>query len=129
MSADYLAALTGGAGSGPSAPPQANSLGVGGPPPALPNLPPPPTGKGAMPTGGAGGTKLTAAGEAIAALRNFIGFAPNMSADITAMIAQIKEVAKADAQSSGPAIGTPGTPGSAQMDGSQTMDSGSPGPM
>jgi hypothetical protein len=124
MSSDYVAAL----GGGPTAPPQANSLGMGQPP-NLPSLPPPPTGKGAMPTGGAGGTRLTAAGEAIAALRNFMGFAPNMSADITSMIAQIKDVTRGDAQANGPAIGQPGTPGSAQMDSSQTLDSGSPGPM
>lgn len=123
----YLDALSGG-GAGPSAPPSPASLGVGQPP-ALPGLPPPPTGKGPIPTGGAGGTKLTAAGDAIASLRNLMGFVPEMSAEITALISQIKDATKKDAQASGPAIGQPGVPGSAQIDGSATLDSGSPGAM
>lgn len=122
----YLQALQGGA---PSAPPQPASLGTGGPPPALPGLPPPPSGVGSVPTGGAGGTKLTAAGDAIASLKNFIGFEPAMGAQINALISAIKDATKKDAQPSGPPVGAPGVPGSAQMDGSQLMDSGSAGPM
>lgn len=123
---NYLAALQ---GSGPSAPPQPASLGVGGPPPSLPGMSPPPTGTGPIPTGGAGGTKLTAAGDAIASLKNFIGFAPEMGQQINAMIAALKDATKKDAQPSGPPIGAPGVPGSAQMDGSAVLDSGGPGGM
>lgn len=121
----YLAALQGG---GPNAPPQPVSQGVG-PPPEMGGLMPPPTGKGPIPTGGAGGTKLTAAGDVIAALKNFAGFAPELGGSINALIAQIKDATKKDAQPSGPAIGAAGVPGSAQMDGSETMDSGGPGGM
>jgi len=122
----YLQALTGG---GPTAPPQPASLGVGGPPPALPSMPPPPTGRGAIPTGGAGGTKLTAAGDAIASLKNLIGFCPELGGSINALISQIKDATKKDAQPSGPPIGQPGVPGSAQLDSSELQDSGSPGGM
>lgn len=122
----YLQALQGG---GPTAPPQPASLGVGGPPPSLPGIPPPPTGAGPIPTGGAGGTKSTAAGDAIAAIKNFIGFAPEMGDQLNATIAAIKGAAKKDAKPSGPPIGAPGVPGGAQLDGSELMDSGSPGGM
>ena len=61
--------------------------------------------------------------------QEFIGFKPELSPQITALISQIKDATKKDAQASGPAIGQPGTPGSAQMDSSALMDSGSPGPM
>lgn len=122
----YLAALQGG---GPSAPPQPASLGVGGPPPQMPGIPPPPTGAGPIPTGGAGGTKLTAAGDAIASLKNLIGFIPQMGPQINALIASIKDATKKDAQPSGPPVGAPGAPGSAQMDSSEQLDSGGPGGM
>jgi hypothetical protein len=113
---------------GPSAPPSPASQGMGAPP-SMPGLMPPPSGKGAVPTGGAGGTKLTAAGDAIAALKNLVGFVPELGGSISALMAQIKEATKKDAQPSGPAVGQPGVPGSAQMDSSVTMDSGAPGPM
>lgn len=95
----------------------------------MPGMPPPPTGKGPIPTGGAGGTKLTAAGDAVAALKNFVGFAPEMGPQINALIEAIKGATKKDAQPSGPPIGAPGVPGSAQLDSSELMDSGSPGGM
>jgi hypothetical protein len=121
----YLAALQGG---GPSAPPAPASLGLG-PAPTPPGLPPAPTGKGPIPTGGAGGTRLTAAGDAIAAIRNFIGFAPELSDHLTSTIAMIKDATRKDAQANGPAVGQPGVPGSAQIDSSATLDSGGPGAM
>jgi hypothetical protein len=114
---------------GPPMPSQPASPGLG-PAPNLQGLPPPPTGKGPMPTGStnAGATKLTAGGEAISSLRNLIGFVPEMSSQITDLIAQIKaKTQKID--NPGPAIGEPGTPGSAQLDGSELLDSGSPGSM
>jgi hypothetical protein len=92
-------------------------------------MPPPPTGRGAIPTGGAGGTKLTAAGDAIASLKNLIGFCPELGGSINALISQIKDATKKDAQPSGPPIGQPGVPGSAQLDSSELQDSGSPGGM
>jgi hypothetical protein len=52
-----------------------------------------------------------------------------MGTQINALIASIKDATKKDAQPSGPAIGAPGVPGSAQMDGSQVADSGGPGAM
>lgn len=113
---------------GPSAPPSPASLGVGTPP-SLPGLPPAPTGRGPIPTGGAGGTRLTAAGDFIASARNLMGFIPEMSPELTAIISQVKEKTKKDAQAQGPAIGQPGVPGSAQLDGSAVLDSGSPGAM
>lgn len=124
----YLAALQG-APAGPAAPPQPASLGMGPPPTSGMGAPPPPTMKGPIPTGGAGGTRLTAAGDFIASAKNLQGFIPELSPAITAIIAQVKEATKKDVQANGPAIGTPGVPGSAQLDGSQLQDSGSPGPM
>jgi hypothetical protein len=126
MSADYLSAL--GSAPGPTAPPQPASLGMGQPP-SLPGIPPPPTGKGPIPTGTSGSTKLTAAGDAIASLKNLTGFVPQLAAQITALIGAIKDATKKDVTNTGPAIGQAGNPGSAQLDGSPMLDSGSPGAM
>jgi hypothetical protein len=123
----YLDALSG-AGQGPTAPPSPASPGMGTPPP-MPGMLPPPTGKGPIPTGGSASTFDTAAGDAISSLKNLTGFFPELGGQITALIADIKGKAKAKAQNRGPAIGQPGTPGSAQLDGSAVMDSGSVGPM
>lgn len=81
-----------------------------------------------MPTGGAGGTKVAAAGELIAAARAYIGFDPAMQGDLEQLIAQVKASSQKD-KSAGPPVGAPGIPDSGQMDSGQNEDSGSPGAM
>ena len=57
-------------------------------------LPPKPTGVGAMPTGSPTRTKTTVGGEAIAALRDLQGYTPELFNDINAFIGQIKNATK-----------------------------------
>lgn len=98
--------------------------------PEMPNLPPPPTGAGAVDTGSSGTTKISAGGEAIEALRSLIGFVPSMANDINEIITKIKAATvPKPGENAGPALGKPGDIGSAQLDGSPTMESGSSGAM
>ena len=91
-------------------------------------LPPPPSGVGAMPTGSPTRTKQTVGGEAIAALRDLAGYSPELGSAINDFVAQIKNATKPQpGQSPGPALGEPGVPGAAQLDASPEMDSGNPG--
>jgi hypothetical protein len=109
--------------------PNPASIGVGTPP-NMPGAPPPPTGKGAIPTGAPGKTKIAAGGEAISGLRNLQGFVPEMLNQINEWINQIKQATvPKQGDDPGPAAGQPGVPGTLQLDGSQLMDSGSPGSM
>ena len=125
----YLAQLAGGG----ARPPQPNSLGPPPDagslnPPSMPGAPPAPTGVGKMPTGNAGGTKVSAAGELIAAARAYIGFEPSMQGDLEQLIAQVKASSQ-KGKDPGPAVGEPGIPGSGQMESGQQEMSGSPGAM
>jgi hypothetical protein len=91
-------------------------------------LPPPPSGVGAMPTGSPTRTKQTVGGEAIAALRDLQGYAPELFNDVNDFIARIKNATKPQAnENPGPPLGEPGVPGAAQLDASPELDSGSPG--
>ena len=81
-----------------------------------------------MPTGGAGGTKIAAAGELIAAAKAYGGFEPAMQRQLDELIAQVKTSCQKD-KNPGPAVGEPGIPDSGQMDSGQNEDSGSPGAM
>ena len=124
----YLSALAGGGGGG-GMPPQAATQGLG-PVPNQPGLPPPPTGVGKMPVGAPTTTKMSAGADAIAGLRSFAGFAPEMQADIQEMISRIKSAsASKPGMNAGPATSEPGVPGAAQLDDSALMESGSPGPV
>ena len=98
--------------------------------PKMAGLPPPPTGIGKMPVGAPGNTKKVAGADAISALRNFIGFAPELANDINGIIDKIKQVAyDKPNENQGPAIGDAGPMGAAQSGASPLMDSGGPGPM
>jgi hypothetical protein len=126
----YLNSLAQGAGGagGPMAP-QPATQGLG-PVPSQPGLPPPPTGVGKMPVGAPTTTKMSAGADAIAGLRSFAGFAPEMQAEIQDIIAKIKSAsASKPGQSAGPAGDDPGVPGAAALDDSALLQSGSPGPM
>lgn len=91
-------------------------------------LPPKPTGVGAMPTGSPTRTKTTVGGEAIAALRDLQGYTPELFNDINAFIGQIKNATKPkQGENPGPPLSEPGVPGAAQLDASPELDSGNPG--
>ena len=91
-------------------------------------LPPSPTGVGAMPTGSPTRTKTTVGGEAIAALRDLQGYTPELFNDINAFIGQIKNATKPkQGENPGPPLSEPGVPGAAQLDASPELDSGNPG--
>lgn len=85
---------------------------------------------GAMPTGSPTRTKTTVGGEAIAALRDLQGYAPELFQEINAFIGQIKNATKPKPnENPGPPLGEPGVPGAAQLDASPELDSGSAGLM
>lgn len=107
-----------------------NSLGIGAPPPKMPGTPPAATGIGAVPTGSPGKTKMTAGGEAIAALRDLQGFMPEQFNQINEWISQIKQsTMPKPGENPGPGLGKPGVPGAAQLDAGALADSGNPGAM
>jgi hypothetical protein len=106
--------------------PNPASVGMGEPP-EIKGLPPPPTGKGPIATGGDAKTKEGAGGAAIAALRDLIGYSPELKVDIQPLIAKIKAATVPKRGSGGPPNGQPGIPGTAQMESSPLMDSGGSG--
>jgi hypothetical protein len=81
-----------------------------------------------MPTGNAGGTKVSAAGELIAAARAYIGYEPGMQGQLEELIAAVKSSSQ-KGKDPGPAVGEPGVPGSGQFDSGQNEASGTPGSM
>lgn len=116
----------GGVDAAMKAPPNPASPGLGPIPGS--QLPPKPTGVGAMPTGSPTRTKTTVGGEAIAALRDLQGYAPELLDSINSFISQIKAATKPkQGESPGPALGEPGVPGAAQLDASPELDSGQAG--
>ena len=123
----YLDALKNATNGAKAAAPNPATQGLG-PVPPMPNLPPPPTGMGPMPTGAPTTTKMTAGADAIAGLRSLQGFVPKLFNEINAWIDQIKgATSDKPGENPGPGIGEPGVPGAAQLDSSATMQSGSPG--
>ncbi len=108
------------------APPGA-ALGVGmGKPPVMPGLPPPPTNKGAMPTGDPSTNKKEAADNAILALREVKGHYPSLAQVVDGAIDQIKSAAKPPSPTKA-GLGAPIPPGSPTPDADPTAMSGSPG--
>lgn len=106
--------------------PNPSSPGLG--PVPTSQLPPPPTGVGQVPTGSPTRTKTTVGGEAIAALGDLEGYAPELRDQILGWKSLIKDACKPKpGQNPGPPLGEPGVPGAAQLDASPEMDSGSPG--
>ncbi len=127
-----LASLLGGGGPGPSpmnmpgAPSAALGAGMGAPP-ALPGLPPPPTGVGPMSSGDPSTSKKVAADTAVMALRELAGQVPSLMPQITMLVDQIKAAVAAPAPQAPPTAPTiPGAPPPAKS----SLDlSGSPGGM
>ncbi len=108
------------------APPGA-ALGINaGAPPKMPGMIPPPTGKGAIPTGDPSTTKKEAADNAILALREMKGHYPSLATSADSMIDQIKSSSKASSAPK-PGLGDPIPPGAPPADTSSTSQSGTPG--
>jgi hypothetical protein len=122
---DILAKLGGGGGAAPGAPaPAAQGVGLGAPP-VMPGLPPPPSGVGPIPTGDPGTTKKDALDNAVLALREATGHAPNLKSAIEAMIDSLKAEAQKD--DGAPGLGSPSPPGSAPPNPPPPDLSGAPG--
>jgi hypothetical protein len=100
------------------------SLGTG-PVPHLPNLPPPPTGKGGIPTGSPATDKKLAVDVAVEKLRDVGSALPSLMPAIEGWIMQLKS-------SAGPPGGAIGEPPTMKPPPGPTADvdsSGSPGPV
>lgn len=121
----YLGALKTLASSGGAPTPPA-SLGQGKPP-DMPNLPPPPTDTGPMPTGTLGSDSKVAVDTAVLALREVQSFAPSLQSQIDGLISQLKELASAKPPA--PPAGEPSPPGSDPPATPPTQLSGSDGTM
>jgi hypothetical protein len=115
-------------GGAPPMPPPAAVQGIDmGKPPVMPNMPPPPTGVGAMPVGDPSTTKKAAADSAILALRELKGHYPNLGGMVDSTIDAIKASAKGAAPKPGGAIGEPAALGTPPPATPATPLSGAPG--
>jgi hypothetical protein len=118
---------TGGAAPAGVAAPAALGVGVGAPP-KMPDLPPPPTMTGAMPTGSPSTDKKAAADQAVTSLRDLKGHYPQLGTMLDATVDAIKAAATGPggAAPTGP-LGAPSAPGTPPPAVPAPAASGSPG--